>query len=294
MKGFCTWAADNRRSWPRDGHLVKPLVRFFQGRRLGEISPWLVEKYKHERLKATVRGRRIAGATVNRELSCLRRLFNLAIQWGKASTNPAARFKLLPELNHVERVLTPVEAQGLLAACCDHLRPMVLLALHTGMRRGEILGLTWEQADVARRMITLTQTKSGRVRRLPMADLVVDTLKQRPRSGPFVFGGEQPHRRISTAWRGACRRADLGRVRFHDLRHTWASWLVEEGVDLRTVQELGGWSSLKLLERYAHPTTAAKVRAAARVGARLAARPPYNSRTVAAAPAPAVAVSMLS
>lgn len=137
------------------------------------------------------------------------------------------------------------------------------------MRRGEILGLTWDHVDFDRRVITLTHTKNGRTRRLPMHDLVFETLKRRARGGPYVFGGNEPYRRITTGWRAACRRAGLGRLRFHDLRHTWASWLVEDGLDLRAVQELGGWSSLKLLERYAHPTTATKVNALGLIGARL-------------------------
>jgi len=116
----------------------------------------------------------------------------------------------------------------------------VLLALNTGMRRGEILSLTWDQVDMARGIITLHHTKNGKVRRLPMNGVVRDTLRNLPRNGPYLFGGDRTYYSIKTAWLSAPRRAGLDRFRFHDLRHTWVSYLVESGVDLRTVQELGG------------------------------------------------------
>ncbi len=257
-KHFLEWSQDNKRSWRRDRTLVLPLLRFFGGKSLRDITPWLVERYKHERLKATVRGKRIAPATVNRELACLRRMFNLAIGWERADRNPAARFKRLQETNHVEKILTAEAIDRLVAAGTSHCRAMVLLALHTGMRLGEILELTWECVDLSQGIITLIHTKNGKVRRVPINGVAYKLLESWPRHGPYVFGGERPYGSIKTAFRAACRRAGLGRIRFHDLRHTWATTLVLAGVDLRTVQELGGWSSLALVERYSHPTSEAR------------------------------------
>ncbi len=255
---FLEWSQDNKRSHRRDRTLVRSLVRFFGGRCLRDITPWHVERYKHERLRATVRGKPITPATVNRELSCLRRIFNLAIHWGSAETNPAARFKRLQEPNDEGRVLTAEEIDRLVAACTSHCWGMVLLALHTGMRLGEILELTWQRVDLSQGVITLTHTKNGKVRRIPVNRVARELLESWPRHGPYVFGGERPYGSIKTAFRAACRRAGLGRIRFHDLRHTWATTLVLAGVDLRTVQELGGWSSLALVERYSHPTPEAR------------------------------------
>ncbi|MHC4278362.1 MAG: tyrosine-type recombinase/integrase [Planctomycetota bacterium] len=258
VKQFLEWSRDNKRSWHRDRTLVLPLIRFFGRKCLREITPWIVERYKHERLKATVRGKPIAPATVNRELACLRRMFSLAIRWERADGNPAARFKRLQEPNHAHKILSSEEIDRLLTACTSHSRAMVLLALHTGMRLGEILELTWERVDLSQGVITLIHTKNGRVRRVPLNGAARELLNSWPRSGPYVFGGNRPYGSIKTAFRAACRRAGLGRIRFHDLRHTWATHLVLAGVDLRTVQELGGWSSLALVERYSHPTSEAR------------------------------------
>lgn len=283
-KEFLEWSRDNKRSWRRDETLVLPLVRFFGARYLRDVTPWLVEKYKHERLRATVRGKPIAPATVNRELACLRRIFSLAVQWERTEANPAARFKRLQERNHVERILTPDESNRLIGACTGHCRGMVLLALHTGMRLGEITGLTWDRVDLAQGVITLAQTKNGKVRRVPLNHVARELLVSWAGKGAYVFGGERPYASIKTAFRAACRRAGLAPLRFHDLRHTWATQLVLAGVDLRTVQELGGWSSLSLVERYSHPTPEAKRRAIEILGRILAAENGHQMDTFAETP----------
>lgn len=258
---YLAWARANTRAPARVAGLLKQLAGYFAGRTLREITPWLIERYKQERRAATVFGRPIRPTTINRELSCLRRLFNLAVQWGKAETNPVRGVKFFPEDGQCERVLSPEEIQRLLAACSSHSRPLVLLALNTGMRRGEILGLTWERVDLAGGVLTLTHTKNGKVRRVPMNALVRETLRTLPCSGPYVFGGAQPYGAIKTAWLAACRRAGLAGVRFHDLRHTAATYMVLGGLDLVTVGEILGHSSVALTRRYTHPTPESKRRA---------------------------------
>lgn len=288
---YKAWARANIRSSVRVAQHLTRLGGYFRGKTLREITPWLVEKYKRDRLQGTVHRRPIRPTTVNRELSCLRRLFNLAIQWGKTESNPVRGVKFFREDGRRERILSPEELQRLLAACTEHSRPFVLLALNTGMRLGEILSLTWEQVDLDRGVITLTRTKNGKVRKVPLNGWVQETLRSFPRSGSWVFGGEKPYGAIKTAWLAACRRAGIKSCRFHDLRHTWASYLVESGVDLRTVQELGGWSSLTLVERYSHPTSDAKWRAVEALGQFIAARDGHQMDTTAA---PAVATRALS
>jgi len=257
-RDYLEWSRANKRSWRRDEVLVKHLVGFFRGRTLADISPWLVERYRQERRPG------LRPATLNREVACLKRMFSLAVQWSRVGENPAKSVKLWREDNRQERVLTPEEIERLLATCTGHCRAMVLLGLHTGMRLGEILGLTWDHLDLSRGVITLVHTKNGKVRRVPLNETARGLLQSRSREGPYVFGGERPYGSIKTAFRSACRRAGIGRIRFHDLRHTWATYAVLGGVDLRTVQELGGWSSLALVERYSHPTPDAR-RQAARV-----------------------------
>lgn len=258
---YLEWAKQNTRSARSvEVHLL-PLKAYFRGKTLRELTPWLIERYKHDRLAAKVHEKALRPTTINRELSCLRRCLNLQIKWGKAEDNPVSKVKFFPEDGRRERILSPAEIQKLVETCTEHSRPFVMLALNTGMRLGEILGLTWDQVDLRQGVITLTRTKSGKWRKIPVNDLTRQMFEALPRPGPYVFGGAQPYSAIKTAWLGACKRAGLEGLRFHDLRHTWASYLVESGVDLRTVQELGGWSSLELVERYSHPTPDIKRRA---------------------------------
>ena len=157
--------------------------------------------------------------------------------------------KFFPEGGQRTRILTLEEIARLLTACTAHSRPFVLLALNTGVRRGEILGLTWDRIDLAAGVLTLTHTKNGKGRRIPMNDLVREMLRALPRSGPYVFGGDRPYGAIKTAWRAACRPASLNGVRFHDLRHTAATYMVLGGADLPTVKELLGHSDIALTLR---------------------------------------------
>ncbi len=260
-KEFLDWSQANKRSFQRDRSLVKNLMAAFRGKLLSEITNWLIEKYKKDRRTAMVYGRPIKPATINREVACLKRMFSLAIEWGRATENPGAKVKLFREDNRMERILTPEEQQRLLAACTDHSRPFVVTALHTGMRLGEILNLCWDQVDLAKGYLTVEQTKNGHSRKIPMNRTLTGTLKAVTKGGPFVFGGEKPYGAIKTSFKAALRRAGISACRFHDLRHTFASSLVAAGVDLVTVKELLGHSEISMTMRYSHPTPENKRRA---------------------------------
>jgi len=165
----------------------------------------------------------------------------LAEEWGYLAKVP--RIRLAPEPEGRLRFLSEVEIARLLAACegkaakSPVLLPVVTLALNTGMRRGEILGLTWERFDFARGVLRLEQTKSGRRREIPINQAVDAALSSMP--GPktegLVFtkreGGKWGS--IRTAFEGACREAKIDDFRFHDLRHTCESWLVMKGRSLK-------------------------------------------------------------
>jgi len=258
---FLEWSQANKRSFVRDQSLVKNLRGAFSGKLLSEITPWLIEKYKKDRQAATVHGRAIRPATINREVACLKRMFSKAIEWGQTAENPGAKVKLLREDNRMERILTPEEQQRLLAVCTDHSRPFVVTALHTGMRLGEILNLKWEHVDLSRGYLAVEYTKNGKSRKIPMNPTLTATLKAVTKGGPFVFGGEKPYGAIKTSFKAALRRAGISACRFHDLRHTFASSLVAAGVDLVTVKELLGHSEISMTMRYSHPTPENKRRA---------------------------------
>lgn len=194
---------------------------------------------------------RVSPATVNRELALLRHLLVLAQEWGHVERVPRIRLEREPEGRL--RFLTEEEIARLLAACGSSAHPelaaVVAVALNTGMRRGEVLGLTWDRVDFARGVLLLERTKSGRRREVPMNDAAYAALSARPgaREGR-VFST----RSIRKAFERAVREAKLEDFRFHDLRHTAASHLMMRGASLADVRAVLGHADVKMTMRYAH------------------------------------------
>ncbi len=244
------YSKPNKKSSRRDVTSINNLKPFFAGKYLHEITPLDMEKYK--------RGRQgeVSNATVNREVACLKHIFTKAIEWGMVQKNPGKKVKLLRERNTRLRYLDEKEIRKLHDACAEHLKPIVIVALNTGMRKEEILSLRWKDLDYRIRTISILDTKNGQSREIPMNDIVYRTLmatKKMPDS-PWVFcknNGER-YGNIRKAFEGARKRAGIVDFRFHALRHTFASHLVMAGVDLRTVQELLGHKSFEMTLRYAH------------------------------------------
>ena len=248
---FELYSKPNKKSWKSaDKVNIKNLKSFFSGRCLYEINPVLVEKYKIKRAK------QVSPATVNRELACIKHIFTKAIEWGKADLNPVRKVKLFRENNKRLRYLEKEEIKRLLSNCSGHLKPIITIALNTGMRKGEILGLKWQDIDIQKGIVYLLNTKNSERREIPMNKLVRDALVKVPKhpESPFVFCNKdgKPYGTIQTSFFTACRKADIINFRFHDLRHTFASHLVMSGVDLNTVRELMGHKSLEMTLRYSH------------------------------------------
>jgi integrase len=164
------------------------------------------------------------------------------------------------------RWLTQSEADALLAACSEHLRPLVLFMLYTGARVGEALWLEWRQLDLFRAHVSFPKTENGEARGVPLHPRVVAELANLPRREGEVFlkpdgrPYERPKRlddtsagtRIKTAWNAACRRAGLIDLRPHDCRHTWATWHYASNRNIGALMRLGGWKSVRMVMRYAH------------------------------------------
>lgn len=244
----------------RDITLIKNLSTFFAGRYLFEITPILVEQYKMARSKE------VSPATVNRELACLKSIFNKAIGWGKVEDNPVRKVKLFRENNRRLRYLEKEEIKKLLSNCSEHLKPIVILALNTGMRKGEILGLKWHDVDFRRDIIYLLDTKNGEKREIPMNEQVKTALikvRKHPDS-PYIFCSKdgKPYGDVKKSFFTALKKSDIINFHFHDLRHTFASHLVMLGVDLNTVRELMGHKSIEMTLRYSHLSPDHKKRAA--------------------------------
>jgi integrase len=198
-------------------------------------------------------------AAVNREMSCLHHLFTKAFEWEMVEQSPFDRGKSLrlKENNKRLRFLTEDEIPTLLDACPEYLRRIVICAINTGMRRGEILSLKWDQ--VRNGFIYLSKTKTNEPRQIPINDdlelLFKEIRKDQHLTSKHVFTntGKQV-RAIERSFRGSLKRAGIQDFRFHDLRHTFASLVLMKGGSLKDVQELLGHKTMTMTLRYGHLT----------------------------------------
>ena len=198
-------------------------------------------------------------ASINRAMSCLRHIFSKAVEWEMIEQSQFDKGKslILKENNKRMRFLTEDEIKSLLDACNDPLVPIVECALNTGMRKGEILGLRWEQ--IRNGFIYLDKTKTNEARQIPVNDsleMLFKRIRQRQHltsSYVFTYRGQRVDS-VKTAFNAAVKRAGIVDFRFHDLRHTFASQLLMKGGTLKDVQELLGHKTMTMTLRYAHLT----------------------------------------
>jgi integrase len=253
------YSKHNKRSWEKDLTRLKSLNPFFAGKYLYMITSLQVEQYKAKRAKE------VSPATVNRELACLKHIFTKAIEWGKVEKNPVKKVKLFRENNQRVRYLEKEEAQRLISNCKGHTKRVVIIALNTGLRRGELLSLKWSDLDFRRGIIYIRNTKNGEKRELPMNDAVRQAFINQPKhkDSSYIFCGRdgKPFKDIKKSFLAALRKTGIINFRFHDLRHTFASWLAMSGVDLNTIRVLLGHKSIRMTQRYAHLSPAHNKRA---------------------------------
>jgi integrase len=259
---FELWAMASKKAGTAQAYkeCLRRLAESFSGMRLTALSPFLVEKHKQTRIQA--------GACIraNRELAVLKSLFNRCREWKLfEGDNPVTSVKLLKEPRQRLRFLEPEEEDRLLAECAEPLRTLILVGTNCGLRlKSEALTLRWTDMDVGRKTLTVAAAyaKSGTSRTVSLNSVVLGALTRLPKISEFVFAkpNGKPYHAIR-GFRAACRRAGLTGVTPHSTRHTFATRLVENGVDLRTVQELGGWATLSLIRRYAHVSPSRKAEA---------------------------------
>ena len=251
-KEYLQWAKANKKpsTYMRDLYTMRIFDREFGRKKIQDITTRQIERYQTKR-----RGL-FKAATVNRELALLKHLFSKAIKWKMLRENPAKDVKFLKGAVNRVRYLMPEEFQGLLSNCDDFLKPIVTVAVHTGMRRGEILSLRWDQVNFEQGIITILDTKNSERKDIPMDETVRTTLQGLGRRGEFVFPNSRgkPFNSmiIHYAFHGALDRSVIPDFRFHDLRHTFASNLVMAGVKIEKVQKLMGHKMIAMTQRYAH------------------------------------------
>lgn len=253
-----------KRSWYRDEYGSRFFLEFYGDKKLSEITPKDVDDYKTLRLKNDAKP-----ATVNRELQIIRHLFNLAYRWRRFfGRNPVSESGLLEVHNQVERILTFEEETRLLNSSPPYLRAILVCALNTGMRKSEILTLKWSNVDLDTNVITLEHinTKTKTTRRIPINSalrklLLEHKLKSGGREYVFLNSYGNPYKRhdsIKRAFESALRRAEINRLRFHDLRHTAATRMIEAGASIVAVSRILGHSDIMMTMRNSHPDNSLK------------------------------------
>jgi integrase len=241
-------------------HHIKTILAYFKDYDLSEISPLLVEKFKRELLNKPVIGNKPRKpASVNRLLAVLSGTMRMACDNGLITRNPCSKVKRLREDNARTRFLTVEEEEVLIEGLKGQyvrLKPMVLIALNTGMRLGEIVNLTWNQIEWERNRINVISTKNAVDRTIPLdqgiKDLLIQLWRNCDKTKQRVFPNEKASA-IGLSFSLLVKRVKLIDFHFHDLRHTFATRLAESGVDAFTIAALLGHKTLAMTQWYTHP-----------------------------------------
>ena len=266
---FEKWAFSNKR--PRTCRTYRQCLNHlavsFNGKHLSEIHSFRIEKHKRDRAEAGARVR------ANRELAVLKMLFNRAIEWNLyEGDNPVIGVEFFEEPRQRLRYLEPEEEAQLLTVAQEPLRSLIVLGIHTGLRiRAEALTLRWDDVDLKRGFLTVpaAYAKSGQTRTIPLNTAARSVLEQLSsgRISDCVFAKTDgtPYKCIGKIFKKLSQQVGLHDVTPHVLRHTFASRLAMAGIDCRTIQELGGWGELSMVERYSHLSPNHKAQAVERI-----------------------------
>ncbi len=243
----------NQKGYRTKKSIIRELVENFGNMDIRDLNTMIIEKYQTKHLKTH------KPATTNRMMACLKHMITKGVDWEMASEadlKQVRKVKFKKENNKRLRFLDVEECQRLIDCCSKHLRPIVITALNTAMRRGEILSLKWEQVDLRHGYISLVDTKSGEGREIPINNTLKKLFDKMPHSieSIYVFTDKDgnPYKEVKRSFKTALRKAEIHNATFHTLRHTAASQLVMAGVDITTVKELLGHKSIAQTLRYSH------------------------------------------
>lgn len=267
IETFLPYSEANKKSFYSDVLICRVLVEKFKGKTLRQITTPIIESFKQEFLiKPTKHGQKRSPTTVNHHLSVLSKIFSLAVDAELVETNPCFRVRKFQLNNQRLRVLSGDEEVQLFAALGDNdlVKNIVTIALHTGMRRGEIFNLKWFDVDFIRFFIQVRESKANKKRLIPMNTTIRTLLGNMKRRNEYVFpspktGGKLTD--IKRSFHKAIKEADIKDFRFHDLRHTAATRMADAGADAFTLMKILGHSDIKMTSRYTHATDSAIRRA---------------------------------
>jgi integrase len=233
-------AEGHSKAWHLDR--LKALLPVFSDTAIGNIGRSQIKQYRVRRHQEKT----LTETTINRDLECLRHILFWAVDEGFLFSNPLSRMKLERERKKKRQVLSLIEEELLLNAAAPHLYELTIAALDSGMRRGELLQQEWKDVDFARKLLFVSHSKTaeGECREIPLTGRFFDLLwnKRQDQGLVFTYKG-QGITRIKTAWKAAIRRAGIRYLRFHDLRHSFNTRLMEAGVMQEVRKALMGHSS---------------------------------------------------
>lgn len=252
---YLLWVNGRQKTAKIKGYIIRQLLDSYSNLQLKDFTTLIVEQ-----LQTNLINRGLKNSSCNKVLNILKHMFTKAVEWEMVSVEVLKRIravKLLPDNSKRLRYLSQEECWALINACEGHLKPIVITALSTGMRKSEILKLKWKNVDLRHGFISLEETKNGERREIPINNTLRSTLQGLPRrlDVPYVFYDPtttKPYQDIKRSFHTAIKKAGIKDFHFHDLRHTFASHLVMRGVDLTTVSKLLGHKSLTMTLRYAH------------------------------------------
>ena len=245
------WVNESQKDSLKDDICIfRYLDKFFSGKALEQITRTEVEKVISDKLRNVSPGR------VNRITTLIRALLRKAErEWEWIEKAPAIR-RLKEEGKRI-RWITRLESEKLCSELPEHLEAMVRFSLATGLREANVTGLEWSQVDMQRKVAWIhpDQAKAKKAIGIPLNADAISVIRLQlgqHYSRVFTFKGQPVKKAGGAAWKKALKRAGIENFRWHDLRHTWASWHVQSGTPLNSLQELGGWSNFEMVLRYAH------------------------------------------
>lgn len=288
---YISYAKTNLCAWDTAVRIAKRFKEIWKNKMIADITPKVIENYKENRLKTTFKAKKVNGknvvkhispATINRELAALSKMFNMAIANGYTRTNPLREVNKLRVTNKLERHLSVEEEKRMYQVCDDdfsfsklpkeeqerlqrihngehaYLKPILIMALNTAMRKSEILNMTWDCVDFDKNEISALNTKNGKKNTIPMSSKLRETLlKMYKIKGDNIYVFTNPYtgtkyNDIKKCFKTVCKLAEVKNLRFHDLRHTGATRMVAAGVPLPVVKQILNHASIQTTMRYAH------------------------------------------
>ncbi len=252
---YLAWVTGRQSSARIKGYIVGQLLSVYGKTLLKRFNTPIVDQ-----LQTDLINKGYKNSSNNKVLNILKHMFSKAVEWEMVEPETLKRIRKVKPLRDDSkrlRYLAKEDCMELINSCESHLKPIVITALNTVMRRGEILSLRWDNVDLKHGFILLDKTKNGDRREIPINDTLRYTFQNLPRrlDIPYVFydkDTEKPYQDIKRSFKTSLRRSKIKDFHFHDLRHTFASHLVMSGVDITTVSRLLGHKSLTMTLRYSH------------------------------------------